>query len=155
MIAGYITGFVDAAGSVQQATFQVGTLNLPALGGDYYDLYTYSDQGMSHPNPCLITRVGSPDPIATLMHQEYALGYGAGASGYLYSQVSNDENYLRYPGLMTLVFSLIAGPSTGSGSTAINGIEIVGYRNVPEPSSGLAVLFGAALLAFRRKRTAC
>ena len=50
MIAGYITGFVDAAGSVQQAAFQVGTLNLPALGWDYYDLYVYSDQGMSPPN---------------------------------------------------------------------------------------------------------
>jgi hypothetical protein len=87
MMEGYIAGFVDATGSVQQATVQVGTLNLPALGWDYYDLYVYSDQGMSPPNLGLITRVGSPDPSATLMHQEHALGYGAGASGYLDSQV--------------------------------------------------------------------
>lgn len=155
MMEGYTGGYVDAAGSVQQATVQVATLNLPALGWVYYDLYVYSDQGMSPPNLGLITRIGAPDPITTLSHQEHALGYGAGAVGYLDSQVSPDGNYVRYDGLTAPVFSLIAGPASGSGSTAINGIEIVGYRNVPEPSTGLAVLLGTGLLAFRRKRQSC
>lgn len=152
MMEGYIGGYLDAAGSVQVATVQVSPINLPALGWDYYDLYVYSDQGNFAPNLGLITRVGGPDPTTTLSHLEHLVGYGAGAPGYIDSQVSADGNYVKYSGLTASVFSLIAGPASGSGSTAINGFEIVGYENIPEPSTSLAVILGAGLLALRRRR---
>lgn len=88
----------------------------------------------------------------TLSCQEYGLGYGAGPAGYLNSQVSLDGNYVRYSGLTVPDFSLVAVPAAGSGSTAINGIEILGYRNVSELSTCLVVIFGAELLVFRRRK---
>jgi len=154
MMEGYIGGGVDAAGLVQLATVQVATLNLVALGWDYYDLYVYSDQGITPPNVSVITRIGAPDPTTTLTHLEHTAGYGAGAPGYLDSQISPDGNYIEYSGLTASVFSLVAGPASGSGSTAINGFEIVGHRNVPEPSVGLALILGGGLLLMRRKRVA-
>lgn len=152
MMEGYIGGFLDAAGTVQMATVQVGTLDMAALGWDYYDLYVYSDQGAFAPNIGMITRVGAPDPFSSLTHAEHALGYGAGAPGYLNSQTSPDGNYVRFDGLTAPTFSLFAGPSGGSASTAINGIEIVGHRTIPEPSTGLVMILGAGILVLRRKR---
>ncbi|MGC6565925.1 MAG: PEP-CTERM sorting domain-containing protein [Akkermansiaceae bacterium] len=62
-------------------------------------------------------------------------------------------NYVRYSGLTAPTFSLFAQPGAGSASAAINGFQIVGHQAIPEPATGMAVIFGGLLLVFRRKRT--
>jgi hypothetical protein len=101
----------------------------------------------------LLTFIGSPDPMSTLEHEEHSAGYGAGAPGYLDSQVSSDGNYVKYSGLTSSVFTLMALPAPRTSSAAINGFEIVGYDNVPEPSTSLVLVLASGLLVFRGKRS--
>ena len=59
-----------------------------------------------------------------------------------------------YSGLTASIFDISAYHTPGaSNATAINGIQLVGHNNVPEPSTGLLALLSTALLAFRRKRS--
>ena len=153
MMEGYLFGIQTSAGTFQPAVVQVGTLNLAGLMWDYYDVYVYSDQGgLGVAAPNLLTYSPSPGSPTAYSHLEYGVGYGAGAPGYLDSQINPTGNYVQYLGLTAPNFSLIAQPGLGSDSAAINGFQIVGHRTIPEPSTGLALIMGAGLLAMRRRR---
>lgn len=154
MMEGFVRGIQNADGTFQPAVVQVGTLNLPALNWDYYDVYVYSDQGTSTvPAPNSLALVLSPGTATIYTHLETGTGYGAGAPGYLNSQIDPAGNYVRYSGLTAPTFSLFAQPGAGSASAAINGFQIVGHQAIPKPAIGMAVIFGGLLLVFRRKRT--
>ena len=156
MMEGYIQGIQTADGSIQPAVVQVGTLNLPALMWDYYDVYVYSDQGSApETGPNLLSIFPSPGSPTNYNHLEFSPGYGAGAPGYLDSQVNPSGNYVVYSGMTAPVFSIVAQPGSSSSSAAINGFQIVGHRTIPEPSTGLALIMGTGLLAMRRRRQHC
>lgn len=154
MMEGYLKGVQTAAGTFLPAVVQVSPLDLAALNWDYYDVYVYSDQGgLTVPSANSLTLVPSPGTATTYSHLEYGVGYGAGAPGYLDSQIDPEGNYVRYSGLTAPTFSLVAQAGPGSPSAAINGFQIVGHQVIPEPATGMAMIFGGLLLAFRRKRT--
>lgn len=153
MMEGYIQGVQMSDGSIQAAVVQVGTLNLAALMWDYYDVYVYSDQGgLAATGSNLLSIFPSPGSPTMLNHLEYSPGYGAGAPGYIDSQVNPSGNYVLYSGMTAPVFSIVAQPGSFSASAAINGFQIVGHRTIPEPSTGVALLLGAVMLATRRRR---
>ncbi|MGC6467753.1 MAG: PEP-CTERM sorting domain-containing protein [Akkermansiaceae bacterium] len=93
--------------------------------------------------------------LTNYSHDESSPGYGTfGFNTYLDSQSSLTGNYVRYTGLTTNMFDLSAYHIPGaSQATAINGIQIIGHNNIPEPTTGLLALIGAGLFALRRKRT--
>lgn len=151
MMDGYLMSGIVGSGSVAPANLRITSIDLGALGWAYYDVYVYSDSGKGSPmNQIDLFAPG----VTNYSHDESSPGYGMfGFNSYIDSQSNPTGNYVVYSGLTASMFDVSAYHIPGiSNATAINGIQLVGHNNIPEPATGLLALIGTGLLALRRKR---
>ena len=60
---------------------------------------------------------------------------------------------MKYSGLTSKNFFLLAESAGFSEGAAINRFQIVGHSKIPEPSLGVMAMEGGLILGCRRKRT--